>query len=360
MDVDSVEATTAPTSPLGPTKRECYVLRQTLQGHTRSVSSLSISPHGMLLASSGSDRTIKIWNLASGSLKFTLKGHKLGVNQVAWSGDGRYVASASDDRTVRVWDCDTGAQVRLLQGHTSYVFCLAYNLQCSLIVSGSFDETIRLWDVKRGICHKTIPAHSEAVTGVDFNRDGDLIVSCSYDGLLRLWDTSTGTCLKTLVHRDNAPLSHVKFTPSSSQILASSLDNTIRLWDIPNSRVLKTYTGNGYTNGKFACAADFTAPRELPSPTSVGGQGMDEDPRKQEMRKRGLKQIFVVAGSEDQRVYVWDLQSKKVDQILVGHRDVVIAIAAHPTLDIIASASMDHDPSIKIWSLDDIPIKSET
>jgi COMPASS component SWD3 len=56
-----------------------------------------------------------------------------------------------------------------------------------------------------------------------------------------------------------------------------------------------------------------------------------------------------VSGSEDAKIYVWDLQSREVLQVLEGHRDAVLAIATHPVRDIIASASMEKDLTIRLW-----------
>ncbi|KAK0553417.1 WD repeat-containing protein 5 [Tilletia horrida] len=366
-----------------PSYRHAY----TLYGHTRSISSLSFSPDGTKLLSAGADKLLKIWQVRTGTLLHTLAGHTQGVNCIGWSSDSMYVASGSDDRTVKVWNASSGALLRDIQGHTSFVLCLAYNPQSTLIVSGSVDETIKMWDVKRGRCHRSISAHSEAVSGVDFNRDGTMIVSCSYDGQIRLWDTSSGQCMKTLVHNDSIALSFVTFAPSGIQVLAGSLDNSIRLWDIQNARVLKTYTGHQST--KFCTNATFTRPRGpwkgaeagqyLKSSTAVrptsllntqvehitgqlpavgtdldgmSGENTEQDrflAKKREAEARNLQDIHIVSGSEDQRIYIWDLQTKQVLQTLAGHRDVVLSIAVHPWQPIIASASLDHDPSIKLW-----------
>lgn len=54
-----------------------------------------------------------------------------------------------------------------------------------------------------------------------------------------------------------------------------------------------------------------------------------------------------IAGSEDSDVYLWDVQSKDVVQILIGHDDVVLGVAAHPTENIVASCGLDR--TIRIW-----------
>jgi COMPASS component SWD3 len=59
---------------------------------------------------------------------------------------------------------------------------------------------------------------------------------------------------------------------------------------------------------------------------------------------------WIVSGSEDQKVYIWDLQSREVVQILEGHEGVVVAVATHPQQNMIASGSIEPDLTVRIWS----------
>ena len=77
------------------------------RAHEDSVTAVRFSPDGRTLASSSSDRTVKLWDGASGAPLSTMAGHARGVSDVAWSPDGSYVASASDDTTIRLWDVAT-------------------------------------------------------------------------------------------------------------------------------------------------------------------------------------------------------------------------------------------------------------
>lgn len=207
----------APPDPPGPDTAR-WKVTHTLRGHQKSLAAAAFSSDGKHLVTCGADKLILLWSFAppaaspsslpTPAFVRSLRGHTAGLNDIAWAPDSRHLASGADDRTVRLWDSATGDCRKVLKGHTHHVFCVAYSPHGGLLVSGGWDETVRVWDAKRGTALRTIPAHSESVTSVGFSRDGTVFASASYDGLIRFWDAFSGRCLRTLnADDDNSPVS---------------------------------------------------------------------------------------------------------------------------------------------------------
>lgn len=335
-------AATAPTSSYSDRRdlhdMPTYRLRHTLSEHTRAVASVRFRSDGQRVVSASADGTAIIWRTDTGEVVHRLVGHGGGLSDVTWSRDGRMVATASDDNTLRLWDAEHGTCLRILRGHTHYAFCCCFSAAGNLLASGSFDETIRVWDVHTGRCIKVIPGHSDPVTSVHFCNDQEnpLLASASFDGISRIWHASYGRCLKSLVDGHNHPMSFVRFTPNARFVLTSSLDPispALCLWDYNAKKVKKTYSG--HTNLRFSLQAAFVV--------------NDPDHKK-----------YVVSGSEDHHVYIWDLNTRTVAGLLrgrrsadapgEGHSDVVLSVDATEGAGVpplIASCGMDS--TVKIW-----------
>jgi len=120
-----------------------------LSGHTGSVNSVAFSPDGRSALSGSADRTLKLWDVASGKEIRTFSGDTGSVFSVAFSPDGRSVLSGSDDNTLKLWDVASGKEIRSFSGHTWWVRSVAFSPDGRSVLSGSRDCTLKLWDLDR-------------------------------------------------------------------------------------------------------------------------------------------------------------------------------------------------------------------
>eukprot|EP00906_Rhabdomonas_costata_P022039 RCo031903 len=118
-------------------------------GHTSPVFSCAFSPSGQRIVSASRDRTVKLWDTASGREVLTLHKHKDCVTCCHFSpADGRYVLTGSDDHVAILWDSVTGSDVVTFQGHTGWVLAVAFSPSGDAVATASKDLTARLWDLR--------------------------------------------------------------------------------------------------------------------------------------------------------------------------------------------------------------------
>jgi len=162
----------------------------TTQGHDGWVTSLAFSSDGKLLASAGSDNTVKIWDVSDGDGKevTTLKGNAGNVYAVAFHPTKKIVAWGGWDRVIRLWDIEKNQQVGKLEGHLEDVWSIAFVRDGVHLVSGSEDRTAKLWDITTGKEVNTFKGHTRAIYSVAVSKDGKRFASASRDGAVKLWD----------------------------------------------------------------------------------------------------------------------------------------------------------------------------
>lgn len=175
--------------------------------HTEYVTSAVFSPDGKKIALAGGN-VITLFDALSGVPLRTFKGFVerslivAPVNNLIFSPNGEIIASFGVDPKVHMWDIASGRELHTFEGHGEGINAIAFDPYSRTIASASWDHTIKLWDVTSGQIVRTLVGHDESVNSVAFSADGKIIASASLDGTTKLWDTGSGRVLKTLQSDD--------------------------------------------------------------------------------------------------------------------------------------------------------------
>jgi serine/threonine protein kinase/DNA-binding beta-propeller fold protein YncE len=299
-----------------------------LTGHIGAVHSLSVTADGKYVVSGSDDKTVRVWDLATGQEVRRLTGHQGPVYSVAVTANGRQVVSCGGeynemegewiDDGVRLWDLGTGQQVRRFTGHARAVESVAVTPDGQYVVSGSDDKTVRLWELATGQQVRRFTGHAGPVYSVAVTPDGKYVVSGSGDKTVRVWKLATGKEVRRFTGHESGVRS-VAVTLDGKYIVSGSWDKTVRVWKLATGKEVRRFTG--HESGVRSVAV------------TPGGK-------------------YVVSGSEDKTVRLWDLATGQEVRRFTGHENFVLAVAVTPDGEYVVSGS--RDKTVRLWYIGDL------
>ncbi len=216
-----------------------------LPGHGGAIiQCLALAPDGRLLASGGSDRMLRIRDLATGAELLTLE-HAGGFlasdgspDAVAWSPDGERIVTADNEKRLSLWDVATGAllwqQSLPLRARAVAFAPDGYTLVTGLDFGGGTlsrqDRFVAVVDAQTGALLTLLDTptpddrRGEDVWAVAFSPDGQFCAVGDDNGALHVFDTHTWK--RVFHHQDQGEaeqhltLSGLAYAPDGARLLA--------------------------------------------------------------------------------------------------------------------------------------------
>lgn len=313
--------------------------------------------------------------VASAGEKLHFRGHTDAVLGLAFSPNGQMAASASSDRTIRLWNVADGTLLRVLRGHGDRVQSVAFHPQGDLLASCSLDGTVRLWRVPSGVPLLTIRS-VEPGCGIAFSSDGVFLAGTGSEGRFYFWKTDDGRSDRVLEGWMLDPIFR-----SDGASLVGRTRRTIQIWDARSGARLRTITG---LHGASHCVA--VSPNGM---LIAAGQCLVESQDAKTGRLReGIPDEFfqvysatdgrvvhtlaghsncvtccafhpvdntlLVSGSSDRTIKLWNLSASKVLATLTGHTQEVWTVAFSPDGRLLASGG--NEGTVRIWRLADYTV----
>jgi WD40 repeat protein len=287
-----------------------------INGHRSGVQSVTFSPDGRSVVTTGRDGKVLVSRSSDGLLQTALLGQRGLVPHASFSPDGRRVITAGDDGFARIWDADVdiaGAgrpgRSRNLGSHVLPVTAVAYSPNGKLVLSAGGDGTARLWRPD-GTALKL--EHGAAVTSASFSKNGAFVITGGEDGTARVWRTADGALVAVFPH--GAPVNAARLSPDGKIAVTAGRDGSTRLWALRGKKLLRT----------------------LPHDTAINDARFDRSGRR------------LVTGSADGTAAVWRVSDGQLLAALKGHADAVVAVAFSPDGRHVATASADW--TARIWN----------
>ncbi|KAK3330868.1 putative pleiotropic regulator 1 [Apodospora peruviana] len=219
-----------------------WKLMRVISGHLGWVRALAIEPDNKWFASGAGDRTIKIWDLATGGLKLTLTGHISTVRGLAISPRHPYMFSCGEDKMVKCWDLETNKVIRHYHGHLSGVYTLALHPTLDVLVTGGRDGVARVWDMRTRANVHVLSGHTGTVSDLVCQEADPQVITGSLDSTVRMWDLAAGKTMGVLTHHKKGV--RALATHPSEFTFATGSTGSIKQWKCPEGAFMQNFDGH--------------------------------------------------------------------------------------------------------------------
>lgn len=334
-------------------------------GHLDYIWCASLSPDGRYVASGSGDKTVKLWDMATGAEIRTFRGHHDKVGFVNFSPDGRFIVSGSQTDTIRIWEVSSGRNV-LAIGHSPIANSVCFSPDGRYIVEGRV-YGIGFWDVETGKLVKTYRVES-VVNSVSYSHDGRFLVYGTYDKTIGVWDTSLDNEVFGQLGK-KLEVERVFFSPDGKTMINENSDSYLKQWNIhtAETKVIlkkeafgakyyydildfsKDHGSIAYScSGKNSGFSDIGIYRFSDSKEIITLLGHTETVSCASFSPDGR---YIASGSGDKTVKLWDIVTGKEVQTFKGHNDIVECVNFSPDGKYIVSGGGSDDETVRVWKV---------
>ncbi|XP_055839533.1 protein qui-1 isoform X2 [Episyrphus balteatus] len=178
-------------------------------------------------------------------------------------------------------------------GHTGAVTCLSFAPNSEFLACGSDDKTVSIWGISQGAVVTRFKGHNTTITSVVVLMDSRRVISSDREGFLYVWLAEAATLLQTI----QGPYKTLAVTNNMKFAVSTNGDNSLKIWSL-------TREDEKYSVSHSDDITCFTITADS---------------------------LYVITGSKDMSLKVWQATGGKLAQVLVGHTDAVTCVTVSVT-----------------------------
>lgn len=374
---------------------DLYITKMALSskynGHDGCINALSYSPDGQFVLTGSDDATVKVWNSLEKDPKCitTLRGHRTNVFAVSFLNDSSTIVSGGNDSDIRIYDLEKSKTCTVLQRHKRKVTSIKTDPYSPFVFySTSADGSLKCFDTRKpyrnSITHSIDHLNSMGNAGIgdiDTFTSGILPQSLG-GGIISRNDDSRNSEFESFeenIVKFDDTLYTVDVSPrNSNYILLACGDANAYLYDVRKVIGKPSYINifSDITRNSDVTGASFDCYGKKVVSTYISGYiymfdieksyehdlGLNYFNRSRSQNAQTYEKIYkghisedtiksvwfwgenseyIVSGSDDGYIIIWDRETQEIVQILEGHNANVNNIAFHPQIPMFISSGID-------------------
>jgi WD40 repeat protein len=220
------------------------------------VEACAVSADGKLIASGGTDRTIKVWDRETGVERCTLTAHAGSITALVFTPDGKMLVSAGEDRSIRLWDPASGKELPRQPGHQQHLTNLlrpppALGVSpdgkrlLAWVPGNERYTTVSVFDLATGQPLLSFNDQGRSAVSLTFSADGKKAAIGAKDGSVRVYDLEKRGELQPggdwLVYDAKAGVADLVFTPDGGTLLVGNDEGDIKVCSVARREILRTF-----------------------------------------------------------------------------------------------------------------------